>query len=81
MPELPLFYFRIEPQWRNNVREPILPPRMLLIKHGRSKYVSVELNEPQLLQIIKDAVTTLETMRRGRNATQPQSLPESGEET
>ena len=69
----PIVYHSIELDGRANVREPIPPPRMRLVRPN-GRIVTVDLTEGQLLQMLTDVAETLRRMRACRNATQPNGV-------
>ena len=69
-PHASLFYHSIAVRGRGNVREPLDPPRLRLVRPS-GKLVVVNLNEPQLLAILREATAALEVCWQRRHATVP----------
>jgi hypothetical protein len=67
----PVVYYEIKLPFRNNVREPMPKPVLVLLRHDSDDVCSIELTEGQLFAIIRDASATLDSMRLCRNATVP----------
>jgi hypothetical protein len=67
----PIVYYEIKLPFRNNVREPMPKPVMVLLRADSDDACSIELTEGQLIALIRDATVTLDRMRQCRNATVP----------
>ena len=70
-----LYFYGVKLPMRHNVRECLRKPVLQLLRGDSGRLAEVELNEAQLLELVRHSLDVLQQMYRSHGAAQPDDCP------